>query len=97
MGGRVGCGPGVGHGPRAAGAPGEPMEHHSLCLLPVPLRRCLAPLPRCCSRCLLNGSPTSLRVLREVGRLLVDVNGQHAALSLRDSNTQVGWGSVVGW
>lgn len=41
------------------------------------------------SRCSLNGTPTSLRVLREVGRLLVDVNGQHAALSLRDGATQV--------
>lgn len=41
------------------------------------------------SRCSLNGAPTSLRVLREVGRLLVDVNGQHAALGLRESATQV--------
>ncbi len=35
------------------------------------------------SRCFLNGVPTSVRVLREVGRLLVDVNGQHAALALK--------------
>eukprot|EP00887_Chlorella_sp_A99_P005825 scaffold1.g5825.t1 len=41
------------------------------------------------SRCSVNGSPTSLRVLREVGRLLVDINGQHAALSLRDGSTQL--------
>lgn len=35
------------------------------------------------SRCSLNGVATSVRVLREVGRLLVDVNGQHAALALK--------------
>ena len=35
------------------------------------------------SRCFINGAATSLRVLRELGRALVDVNGQHAALSLR--------------
>jgi hypothetical protein len=32
----------------------------------------------------------AVRVLREVGALLVDVNGQHAALSLRDGATRVG-------
>ncbi|GAB4813044.1 hypothetical protein N2152v2_000090 [Parachlorella kessleri] len=41
------------------------------------------------SRCFLNGVPTSVRVLREVGRLLVDVNGQHAALALKDSGRQL--------
>lgn len=30
-----------------------------------------------------------MRVLREVGQLLVDVNGQHAALSLKDGATRV--------
>lgn len=41
------------------------------------------------SRCFLNGTPTSVRVLREVGRALVDVNGQHATVSLRDAETQL--------
>ncbi|GIL84863.1 hypothetical protein Vretifemale_13442 [Volvox reticuliferus] len=41
------------------------------------------------SRVFLNGSPTSLRVLREVGALLVDTNGQHSSMSLRDSATQL--------
>ena len=31
-----------------------------------------------------------MRVLREVGQLLVDVNGQHAALTLKDGTTRVG-------
>lgn len=31
----------------------------------------------------MNGTATSLRVLREIGSSLVDVNGQHAALSIR--------------
>ncbi|KAL3146260.1 hypothetical protein ABBQ32_002962 [Trebouxia sp. C0010 RCD-2024] len=41
------------------------------------------------SRCYVNGIATSLRVLREIGSSLVDVNGQHAALSIRDSATQL--------
>ncbi|KAL4443668.1 hypothetical protein ABPG75_011405 [Micractinium tetrahymenae] len=41
------------------------------------------------SRAFVNGSPTSVRVLREVGQLLVDVNGQHAALSLKDGATRL--------
>ncbi len=41
------------------------------------------------SKCFLNGTATSLRVLREIGRVLVDVNGQHAALSMKDSDTQL--------
>lgn len=41
------------------------------------------------SRCSLNGIATSLRVLREIGRALVDVNGQHAALSIKDGGTQL--------
>lgn len=35
------------------------------------------------SRCFVNGSATSLRVLRELGQALVDVNGQNSAQSLR--------------
>jgi len=35
------------------------------------------------SRCFVNGAATPLRVLREVGAALVDVNGQHAAQTLR--------------
>ena len=31
----------------------------------------------------MNGTATSLRVLREIGSSLVDVNGHHAALSIR--------------
>ena len=34
-------------------------------------------------RCYVNGTATSLRVLKEIRGLLVDVNGQHAALSIR--------------
>ena len=41
------------------------------------------------SKCSLNGAATSLRVLRELGRALVDVNGQHAAISLKDSTSQL--------
>ncbi|KAL0026315.1 hypothetical protein WJX77_010508 [Trebouxia sp. C0004] len=41
------------------------------------------------SRCYVNGTATSLRVLRELRAALVDVNGQHTALSIRDSVTQV--------
>ena len=35
------------------------------------------------SRCSVNGAVTSLRVLRELGAALVDVNGQNSAQSLR--------------
>jgi DNA repair ATPase RecN len=35
------------------------------------------------SRCFVNGAATSLRVLRDLGQLLVDSNGQHSAQSLR--------------
>ena len=35
------------------------------------------------SRCFVNGAATRLRVLREVGAAAVDVNGQHAAQTLR--------------
>ena len=35
------------------------------------------------SRCYVNGVATSLRVLREIGIALVDVNGQHAAQTVR--------------
>lgn len=38
----------------------------------------------------LNGAASSLRVLRELGQLLVDSNGQHSTLALRDPETQVG-------
>lgn len=41
------------------------------------------------SKCSLNGTATSLRVLREIGRALVDVNGQHAALNMKDQDTQL--------
>ena len=41
------------------------------------------------SKCSLNGVATSLKTLKEVGRALVDVNGQHAALSMKDSTTQL--------
>lgn len=37
----------------------------------------------CPCRCSVNGVSTSLRVLRELGAALVDVNGQHAAQTLR--------------
>ena len=35
------------------------------------------------SRCFINGAPTSLRVLRDLGGLLVDANAQNAALALK--------------
>ena len=35
------------------------------------------------SACYVNGAATSLRVLRELGNALVDVNGQNSAQSLR--------------
>jgi DNA repair ATPase RecN len=38
---------------------------------------------------LINGVASSLRVLRALGALLADVNGQHASLALRDSATQL--------
>jgi DNA repair ATPase RecN len=41
------------------------------------------------SRVLINGVASSLRVLRALGALLADVNGQHASLALRDSATQL--------
>ncbi|KXZ53683.1 hypothetical protein GPECTOR_6g600 [Gonium pectorale] len=41
------------------------------------------------SRVSLNGSASSLRVLRELGALLVDTNGQHSATSLREPDTQL--------
>ncbi|BDA41836.1 DNA repair protein RecN [Coccomyxa sp. Obi] len=41
------------------------------------------------SRCSVNGVSTSLRVLKELGAALVDVNGQHAAQTLRDPDTQL--------
>ena len=49
----------------------------------------LSPTGSTRSRCTLNGVSTSLRILREVGRALVDVNGQHAALSMRDGTAQL--------
>jgi len=41
------------------------------------------------TRCFINGALTSMRVLRAVGAALVDTNGQHAAVGLRDSDTQL--------
>jgi hypothetical protein len=41
------------------------------------------------SRCFVNGATTSLRVLRAVAGDLVDTNGQHAAVGLRDGGTQL--------
>lgn len=41
------------------------------------------------SHCSINGAATSLRVLKLLGTLLVDSNGQHSSLSLRDARTQL--------
>ncbi|EFJ47154.1 hypothetical protein VOLCADRAFT_117930 [Volvox carteri f. nagariensis] len=41
------------------------------------------------SRVYLNGAASSLRVLRELGSLMVDMNGQHSTTSLRDSAKQL--------
>lgn len=41
------------------------------------------------SRCSVNGTTTSLRVLREIGNLLVDVNGQNSSQALKESGTQL--------
>jgi DNA repair ATPase RecN len=38
---------------------------------------------------LINGTPTSLRVVRSVADKLVDVNGQAASLALRDTQQQL--------
>jgi DNA repair ATPase RecN len=36
-----------------------------------------------------NGVPTSLRVVRSIADVLVDVNGQAASLALRDTQQQL--------
>jgi hypothetical protein len=41
------------------------------------------------SRVWINDSPTSLRVLKLLGALLVDANGQHSALALKDTSKQL--------
>lgn len=41
------------------------------------------------SRCYINGVATSLRVLRELGSVLVDTNGQHSSQSLKEPHTQL--------
>jgi DNA repair ATPase RecN len=41
------------------------------------------------SRTLINGVATSLRVVRSVADVLVDVNGQAASQALRDTNQQL--------
>lgn len=41
------------------------------------------------SRVLINNCPSSLRVLRVLGTLLVDVNAQHASLALREGQQQL--------
>jgi DNA repair ATPase RecN len=41
------------------------------------------------SRVVINGVPSSLRVLRALSGLLMDINGQHAALALRDGQQQL--------
>lgn len=38
----------------------------------------------------INGVSSSLRVVRRVGEVLVDVNGQAASETLRDSSQQLG-------
>ncbi|WIA31266.1 hypothetical protein OEZ86_001261 [Tetradesmus obliquus] len=48
-----------------------------------------AGVPATRSRVLINGVASSLRVLRALGALLADVNGQHASLALRDAATQL--------
>ncbi|GMH43682.1 hypothetical protein BSKO_11604 [Bryopsis sp. KO-2023] len=41
------------------------------------------------SRCFVNGAATSLRVLRDIGGFLVDVNGQNSSQLLRESSMQL--------
>ena len=41
------------------------------------------------SRCFINGAATSVRVLKELGRALVDVNGQNASQTIKDPVTQL--------
>lgn len=41
------------------------------------------------SRVFINGAASSLRVLKELGAMLVDTNGQHSSLALKDADTQV--------
>jgi hypothetical protein len=57
---------------------------------PPPASPAAPPPPRALrTRCFINGALTSMRVLRTVGALLVDTNGQHAAIGLRDQETQL--------
>lgn len=46
--------------------------------------------PRLRSRCFINGCPVTLRALRVLNGLLVDMNGQHSSLALADPSTQMG-------
>jgi hypothetical protein len=65
----------VGAGGAAAGAP-----HESVAIA-------AASRPR--SRCFINRSPVTLRSLRALSGLLLDMNGQHSSEALRDSDTQL--------
>jgi hypothetical protein len=45
--------------------------------------------PRLRSRCFINGCPVTLRALRALNGLLVDMNGQHSSLALADPGIQM--------
>ncbi|GFR51418.1 hypothetical protein Agub_g13706 [Astrephomene gubernaculifera] len=73
----------------AAAAAGAVVEEEGFRLV---IRREISPVPGgpgLRSRVFLNGCPTSLRVLRELGAALVDANGQHASAGLREPDLQL--------
>ncbi len=91
---------------RASSSTAQPeAPGHGLCINPThPLihvprthQIAIAPGGGLRSRVFLNGAASSLRVLRELGQLLVDSNGQHSALALRDPETQVGACVLARW
>ena len=52
---------------------------------------CIGAGARCAvrSKCYVNGAATPLKILRQIGSSLVDVNGQNASTALRSSATQL--------
>jgi DNA repair ATPase RecN len=58
-------------------------------IVPTALQITLTKGGRVKSRCNINGAATTLRVLRLLSEVLVDVNGQGVSASLRDPDTQL--------
>lgn len=70
-------------------APPDDSAHAGGSTAPAPAAAASGELRALRSRCYVNGAITSLRVLRALGAELFDTNGQHAAIGLRDSDTQL--------